>query len=493
MKKCLILLIALLALLVSPAALATDYYTSGDFEYYFAKDSDAIVISSYTGSGKDLAIPSELDGHKVVRIGYAAFRDCTTLTRAVIPEGVTEIDEQAFEGCTALTDVVIPEGVTKIEYGTFKNCTALSRVTIPETVSDIESYAFENCTSLRGLYFPPHVGSISEYAFTRCYRLRPSFQPGSSAERYFRDFWRLQIAWFFPLLPLFCGLMGILAVFLVFRSQKDYLRYLSPGHRYRKIICAAALLLGLFPVVFMFFLLPKGVSIDRFYSTMGFGIIGCMCYPAVIILGLVNIFRPTKKPAKPKKEIEEEDLRAFLGAAADVMEEAKGYYTAQLQHIQDVLQNEKNVKLKSALKAAGQILGKAVINTAVSHTTGTDPVYLDNELPNLGDTRLIARASLEEIVRTAGLSIEKLRSSDPGTRSFAEKALMMYCLDNRTEAPDDREALRRGHDIFTFMANYLDTLPLRSKARALQYFANSGLFYGKALTGAAESFMEKYT
>jgi hypothetical protein len=39
----------------------------------------------------------------VRKIGPYAFRYCTNLASASVPESVTEIGENAFEGCTALT------------------------------------------------------------------------------------------------------------------------------------------------------------------------------------------------------------------------------------------------------------------------------------------------------------------------------------------------------------------------------------------------------
>ena len=53
-------------------------------------------------------------------LGEEAFRDCTSLTSVVIPEGVTEIGFGAFDNCN-LTSVVVPKSVRKIGHEVFND------------------------------------------------------------------------------------------------------------------------------------------------------------------------------------------------------------------------------------------------------------------------------------------------------------------------------------------------------------------------------------
>ena len=61
---------------------------------------------------------------------HQAFRDCTSLTSIVIPEGVTKIGDFAFLRCTALTSIVIPKSVTTIGQGVFNFCSNLQEITV---------------------------------------------------------------------------------------------------------------------------------------------------------------------------------------------------------------------------------------------------------------------------------------------------------------------------------------------------------------------------
>ena len=80
------------------------------FQYY-GDSSCGIAITGYTGSHKDIVIPSEIGGVPVTSIDYSAFRDQSSITSVIIPEGVTSISRYAFYNCANLTQVVIPDSV----------------------------------------------------------------------------------------------------------------------------------------------------------------------------------------------------------------------------------------------------------------------------------------------------------------------------------------------------------------------------------------------
>ena len=99
-----------------------------------------LEISKYVGksaTSATYAIPGEINGKKVTKIGDSAFMFCTSLTSVTIPDGVTSIDVAAFLGCTSLTSVTIPDSVTSIKSKAFFNCTSLKSVTIPASVTNI--------------------------------------------------------------------------------------------------------------------------------------------------------------------------------------------------------------------------------------------------------------------------------------------------------------------------------------------------------------------
>ena len=109
--------------------------TKDGFKYIL--EDDNVTIKGYEGSESDLTIPSEIDGHKVTKIGENAFDGNEDITSVKIPDSVTSIDLYAFYNCTSLETVGIPESVTTIGEGAFANCTALTTINIPSKLKKI--------------------------------------------------------------------------------------------------------------------------------------------------------------------------------------------------------------------------------------------------------------------------------------------------------------------------------------------------------------------
>ena len=97
-----------------------------------------------------------------------AFNGDTTITEAVIPEGVTTIGSNAFKDCTNLKKVTIPDNVTTIGREAFYGCKALTSIEIPDTVTEIASGAFNGCSSLQSIKIPDSVTKIDGKTFYKC-------------------------------------------------------------------------------------------------------------------------------------------------------------------------------------------------------------------------------------------------------------------------------------------------------------------------------------
>lgn len=102
----------------SPQGSVTD---AANFEITENEDG-TVTISRYIGTETDIVIPSQIGGKTVSAIGNVmgttgAFEGCTSITAVVIPDGVTEIQDNAFYGCTSLETVTIPSSVTLL-----RNC-----------------------------------------------------------------------------------------------------------------------------------------------------------------------------------------------------------------------------------------------------------------------------------------------------------------------------------------------------------------------------------
>ena len=53
---------------------------------------DEVEITGYTGNDTDLVIPEEINGYKVVSIGFRAFENCKSLKSVAMPAGIIYID-----------------------------------------------------------------------------------------------------------------------------------------------------------------------------------------------------------------------------------------------------------------------------------------------------------------------------------------------------------------------------------------------------------------
>jgi len=207
---------AFIAAVVSVLALTfgASAETSGDYEYRVLGDG-TIEITDYTGTATELVIPSEIDGYKVISIGYMAFRECKLLSSVTIPDSVEDIDFYAFENCISLTDITLGSGVNAIDNKAFSGCKRLVNITlsennvafkiendvlytkdgtsiviypknkadesfiIPNSVTSIGSYTFSGCENLTRATIPNSVTSIGDYAFSDCKSLTSITIPNS--------------------------------------------------------------------------------------------------------------------------------------------------------------------------------------------------------------------------------------------------------------------------------------------------------------------------
>ena len=156
-----------------------EFATVADYEAYiqpddYAKPLVALVDETDTvmfpqgGGGGDCGNPI-LKSVDVEDFTGTTFQDSRRyITEAVIPDGVTKINDSAFQYCYSLTSVAIPSSVTSIGNYVFQNCEALTSIDIPAGVISIGASAFYNCSSLTSIDIPAGVTTISENAFRSC-------------------------------------------------------------------------------------------------------------------------------------------------------------------------------------------------------------------------------------------------------------------------------------------------------------------------------------
>ena len=152
-------------------------FCAGDFQMRYLFDDDGnrngLRLNKYLGTDTEVTVPEE-----VTETG-SAFKDCKTVTKVVLPAGLTKLESDIFSGCTALKEIAIPEGVTSIGNGAFRDCEALTELALPQGLKKIESYAFIGCTGLSYIDIPDGVETIDGYIVNEPTQLRCTL--GSSA------------------------------------------------------------------------------------------------------------------------------------------------------------------------------------------------------------------------------------------------------------------------------------------------------------------------
>ena len=159
---------------------------------------DRITIVS-TPVPESIIIPAEVNGFKVVSIGYQAFYGSKKIKSVVIPEGVTSIDTHAFRECYNLASFTFPKSLKVCGYASFEECAYNATVHI----SDLKSWCnvdltnwdlygwhlFLNGDEVQDLVIPDGVTSIGESQesvspFSNCASLTSVTIPSSVTTMY---------------------------------------------------------------------------------------------------------------------------------------------------------------------------------------------------------------------------------------------------------------------------------------------------------------------
>jgi len=243
-------ILLLLLLVLMPYGLAEEESSivnieSGDYLYNILPDNSAMITNYYGNVGEfedwgtpsspvsELTLPATLDGHPVSTIGYMVFYEDEYLTKVIIPEGVTIIEDEAFYDCPKLSSISLPDSLLEIRNNPFSGCLALTeiivspdhqafgvydgalysksdmrlvcfykigkskefrvpsgtliigdetfrgnerlrKVEIPDTVTRIGSGAFGYCVKLENIAIPDSVTEIGDNPFIGCRQLKLS-------------------------------------------------------------------------------------------------------------------------------------------------------------------------------------------------------------------------------------------------------------------------------------------------------------------------------
>ena len=168
-------LFLMLALIISLFAgvFSTAYAADGDTlqygDYQYKVYNGKVTITGYSQSASgEVAVPDEIEGNPVTRIGKDAFFNLKNVTSVIVPEGVTAIEQQAFYNCFNLQKVTFPSTLTSIGVNAFYHCSSLASLQLPEGIKTIPSSAFESCSALTSIQLPESIEVIGQGAFSGC-------------------------------------------------------------------------------------------------------------------------------------------------------------------------------------------------------------------------------------------------------------------------------------------------------------------------------------
>ncbi len=133
--------------------------------HFKRKSRKRIRITHYTGTNKNVIIPSEIGGYIVNEIrGRAFFR--ADIERVEIPDNVKKLHSYCFEQ-SKVKAIIIADGITEIPHSFAFSCQELVSVHLPTTLLRIGNCAFESCTNLKYIDIPESCGYIGNWAFSR--------------------------------------------------------------------------------------------------------------------------------------------------------------------------------------------------------------------------------------------------------------------------------------------------------------------------------------
>ena len=155
--------------------------------HWSASHSDSVTNIGDYAFENCTSLTNAVIGNGVVAIGISAFDTCSSLAGVVIPDSVTSIGDYAFEACTSLTNMILGSGVLGLGDGVLDDCISLTAITVAASnvvYSSVEGVLFDKSQSslllcpagLAGNFtIPDGVSSIGDLAFYDCAGLGPAF------------------------------------------------------------------------------------------------------------------------------------------------------------------------------------------------------------------------------------------------------------------------------------------------------------------------------
>ena len=109
---------------------------------------------------KELLIPEYLNGYKVTKIGYEAFKKNKNIKTVYLPDTVTHIEHAAFSECSNLYEIQFPASLEYIGTWAFNSSSITTDFIVPKSLTYLGANSFDHCPALSDVYY---LGSEEEW------------------------------------------------------------------------------------------------------------------------------------------------------------------------------------------------------------------------------------------------------------------------------------------------------------------------------------------
>ncbi len=162
------------------------YPKDNEISYEFTEDGNGVVIIGYGGGITDgysfLAIPPEINGLPVMKIGKELFLENQNIQGVILPEGLSTIGVSAFKHCENLSYVKLPDTLEVICDSAFSFASSLEEIVLPEGLEEIDWLAFF-ASGLKEITIPSTVNLIYGNPFATAYLKSVKLAEGNSQYR----------------------------------------------------------------------------------------------------------------------------------------------------------------------------------------------------------------------------------------------------------------------------------------------------------------------
>lgn len=145
---------------------------------YYQLSANAAQIMGYVPGAETIVLPAQVNGLPVLQGSQAALEPPDSVTKLVIQEGVTTIEDGMFSFLPNLQHIEFPSTLLSIGDRAFSGVHRLQGLRLPEGLQSIGAFSFAYCDGLRVVHLPASLTTLGGSALVGT----PSLQAFELAE-----------------------------------------------------------------------------------------------------------------------------------------------------------------------------------------------------------------------------------------------------------------------------------------------------------------------